>query len=661
MSLSGKQSPLSLNVIGALLQNSGLKTGNYINKYVGTSEPGGPYGYGTIIGETCLLDLMLGTIFAYTKIGSGIPQSTYDNLINIGSGTIPAMGNVKPSTYTGTYTSQDAMYGFLQMLALQAHEELYLSNDLYSDFAASFIACRNYVVTNNNIINSYVNSKSFMRGTYSNMNDLSTADITSVSIATLYWGQDLINLGRAIDLTKIATFGTPSDLLFTVQKNSGLTKALSIALLACDLTSSEILSILSNSVPATPSQQKKIYSAFKIILGNDLNDILIPMNCQTKGLESLADLLNPMKMFPNSYRTLTVPKYNSTPQPTNSRTAYLIYENSSVNSQLTEFGTKFRNILPEDIAIACGSFSVAIRQIKNISSMSFEKFAQVVANIETMKGLDVNNTDVPTNEQLINGALSKIATGTGPNGSFTLYDFFGTLVGNKYPLEEIQTLIYKLQTPALLTTYNNIRILLNGTGPYTSLQSLINDANLEIDSILNDNPTDGARLNFLWDKIGKLSIDERTRRNTVLQTVGTSSSTDIFSFVDSISIFATETTPEFSVDVLEKIADTNTVGGNSLIALMRETRNAYRVMLAGGTLDNNISNVVSTTYNNLGIPRVTGKAIPGSLASSPEMNLIPKQLNILEMDPAAVESSVYDPDEAIADIIRCNCDCWDDL
>lgn len=662
MSLSGKQSPLSLNVISAFLQNTGLKTGDNISTYAGTSEPGGPYGYGTLVGETALLNLMISTIMGNLKVGSGISPTTYNNLISIGSNSIPALGNAKPSTYTDPYTGTNTMFGFLQMLSLQAYEELNLINGSYEDFVTTFVACRNYVVTNNNIIDSLTNSEKFLQGTYSNMNDLASGDITSVSLATLYWGQDLINLGRAIDLSKIATFGTPSDLLLTVQRNNGLTKALSLALLACDLSSSEILGIISNSVPASPSQQKRIYSAFKLILGSDLSDILLPMNCQTAGLETLADLLNPAKLFPNSFGTLTVPKYNSTPQPTNSRTSYLIYQDGSVNSQLTDFGASLKNILPDNIAIACGSFSVAMRQIKNISSMNIEKFAQVVANIETMKDLNVNNTSVPTNQILAKSALSRIATGSGSNGRFTLYDFFGTLVGNRYPFEEVLSLMKKLQTTNLGAIYNNIRVLLSGTGPYINLQSLIDSANVELASIMANNSVDAARLNKLWRDIGTISSGERARRNTVLANVESSGPMDIYSFVDSISIFAVETEPEFSVDVLEKISDTNTVGGNSLIALMRETRNAYRVMLAGGTLDNNIGNSrVTPAVNALGIPRVTGKAPPGSLAGSSAINLIPQSLDILNLDPNAVSSSVYNPNEAIDDIIRCNCDCWDDL
>jgi hypothetical protein len=69
-------------------------------------------------------------------------------------------------------------------------------------------------------------------------------------------------------------------------------------------------------------------------VGDSLNEVLVPLNCKVRGLESLADLLNPQKLFPNSYQTLTVPVYNTTQSVTNSKTYYLIYSGGGLNSNL---------------------------------------------------------------------------------------------------------------------------------------------------------------------------------------------------------------------------------------------------------------------------------------------------------------------------------------
>jgi hypothetical protein len=116
------------------------------------------------------------------------------------------------------------------------------------------------------------------------------------------------------------------------------------------------------------------------------------------------------------------------------------------------------------------------------------------------------------------------------------------------------------------------------------------------------------------------------------------------------------------VQVLEAIANTSTIGGQALIALLREIRNAQRLGLAGLELDNNISNQLPVTSGNgLGIPKVTGAAqTPGSFAGSSETNLIPQNLDIFNIS-TAIKPSTVAPPTALQDVIDCYCDCWDNL
>ena len=748
MSLAGKQTPLSLNVLSSLMQSAGLTIGAYSSGYAGIYTPAS-YTYGSIVKDTYLLYCFLSVFNAQGKVSSG----TYNNIIDMGSGSIRALGDSIPGTFTNTIASADSKYGFVAQLAKQAYDELHPNAGTYSDFVNSYMVCHNYATSNNNVIGSMVNSADFLKGVYSNMDDLTTGDITGVTLSTLYWGQDLIKLGRALDLRKIATFGNPADLLLTLQANNAFTKAVSLALLAAGLTSPEILSLLTATITATSDQQKKIYTAFKIVMGTDLEGVLIPLNCQTKGLMTLADLLDPMKLFPNSYQTLTVPKYNAETLPTNSKTYYLLYEGSGVNGQLQTYGTRLQNVLPNDLAIACDAFSTTMQQIKNVGSMSVQKLAQVVTNLEPMKDLDLNNTDVPTNQTLVAPALAQIANGSGTSGTYTMYDFFGALVGNAYKLSDIKDYILKLQTTTLNDIYKNLylavtweratatiqytydsistlytttgvtitdpgggygrggaaaptvtvngatvtatigtdssdtanygRVTLLNFTPGTSstvptisidyppggssfsnsiVQGYIDNANTEIAAIMTANPTDAAYLNSLWNDFGAQLQKEIDLRSSVISSDAVGTLADIYAFVDSMNQYATETQPEMSVDVLEKISDTTTVGGRSIIGLMREIRNAQRVMLAGGVLDNDINNTLSITFvNRLGIPKVTGSAIPGSLAGSPETNLIPENLDIFTYSPTTVKPSIYTPNEAIDNVIRCNCDCWDNL
>jgi len=263
------------------------------------------------------------------------------------TGGIPGLGNSKPPTFTYTgdpnwggasYTGQVASWGYLRLYPWQAWNEFNYNNMLatngyYTDFLGSFMASAAFIGYSNQAITSLHNSIHFLEGTFSNQNDLISSDISGVTLAAPAFGQDLIALGKAIDLSKIQSFGLPSNLLATLKKNNALTPSLTLALIGAGLNPEEITTVV-NNVNVTSLQQQQTYAAFLIITGVDLQSICISLNCSTKGLETLADLLDVKKLFPNSYQSLTVPIYNASPGPTNSKTYYPIYVGTGVNPAL---------------------------------------------------------------------------------------------------------------------------------------------------------------------------------------------------------------------------------------------------------------------------------------------------------------------------------------
>jgi len=234
-------------------------------------------------------------------------------------------------------------WGFLHCFSLQAFNEFNFNNpdpatDHYADFIGSFQSADGFINSTNRSINAVNNSKDFLEGTFSNMNDLITGDVTGVSLATQAFGSDLINLGSVINLSKLDTFGLPSVLLQTLFRFNAITEELNLALLSNGLELTDIIGITNETTIPTPLQESQIYSSFLLVQGANLEQVLIPLNCKTKNLDSLADLLNVKKMFPNSYTTLTVPVYNTEPGPTNSKTYYPIYKNQDVNPAITSAG-----------------------------------------------------------------------------------------------------------------------------------------------------------------------------------------------------------------------------------------------------------------------------------------------------------------------------------
>ena len=131
-------------------------------------------------------------------------------------------------------------------------------------------------------------------------------------------------------------------------------------------------------------------------------------------------------------------------------------ENIVIQQFPVGFGSYLDGILPPDFATAAGAFAVSMQQIRNISSIPIEKFAQVVTSIETIAGLSINGSSVPVDNTLVSGSLPLIALGSGPYGTYTMSDFFGCMTGLPYIGIDIVGLINALETPALYNIYKQL-------------------------------------------------------------------------------------------------------------------------------------------------------------------------------------------------------------
>jgi hypothetical protein len=724
MANSGKQSPLGVNVLGSLMANRGFRINPVAAAIMGSSKTNASYTPGSAVTDTVLNFLTQAIHLGYAAYNSGyLSSTTYNNLISIGSNTIPALGNSKPATYdvtdpAGIWTTSAVAYGVQQGIAgalpgpatsgygttsdtgqgqeatwypynttnpnhsitqwgwirchaLQAWNEfnwnatdVSATTPAYKEFCNSFITAFSTVNAANQSINAVNNADNFLTGAYSNMNDLISADIAGVSLSTVDFGTDLENLGKAIDLKQIETFGLPSNLLRTLSKNLAITSDLSLALLAAGLTSSEIANITGGVTPNLSKQkEQQIYGAFLIIQGENLAHILAPLQCKTSGFNSLADLLNLRKLFPISYASLTVPIYNATPGPTNSKTYYLIYQDGGVNLALdapaiksyvgtiipkgrppifektvspanfvqlpTGFGSYLDGIIPYDQSIAAGAFSYTMRQIRNIQVVDTEKFAKVAKGIENTEGLGlIAGTNKPTDQDAVDYAIEQQALGTGPYGTLTMSDFFGSMSGLPYPWKKIVQRIKECQTTNLATIYSNLYTTINSYTPpgdlNTPVQAYIDQANAEIAAILTSMPMQARYLNTYWDILGtQLKIEQRTRysyippvpvpKDLFLSSYLSAATT----FVDSIPQMSQDTRPHMAAQTLEAVADLSDLGGQSIVGQMRQERNQIRLQKIGIELDNNIPDYLPNTVERALLANGT---VPGARAGITNAN-----------------------------------------
>jgi hypothetical protein len=745
MSYNGKFTPLQLNALSGLLNSVGLCINPLVRSLQGTYDPtvSPRYVQGTVTSTTVLHDLT-----AALPLVKGIVQyTTFRGLINIGTGTIPALGNRRPETFARTYPGEHdpyppqepanlkypqypspyvsphspiaAMDNYAWLTGWTKDEYTYatlFNPSAYSDadeyFKYGYIACHareayyefwnlkdeakpnHYIrlcrsisqhkgwrdVTNQTIA-SFKNTKGFLDNAYSNINDLTTADIAGLSLSFRLFGNDLIALGNTVNLADIEFFGQADKFLLQLQSVNAVTNALKLAMLSQGLSTDEINAILNAKIPATFTQMKKIYDAMLLIQGPDLDEIKVITNCQTRNLTSLADLLNIQKMFPNSYRSLTVPRYSL---DTIAVKIYdFLYVDGGVNSRIQNHSEYLGNTVPPEIAIPAAAFSYAMQQVKYIKQMNFQKFAQAVAQLEvTNKELPLvnNNEGVPGSRVAADEALYLTALGSGNSGTYTMVDFMGNISGDQYnPIYlGIIPLIRSLQTQLLFYIYHCIYAMAqsivtyglnltrttrndppfpdppyppqsgtsiimadtsgvacgqfaygSGIGSGTIIMSVSGstvvfnqsvgplpsstpiefrneegliqktaEANDEIARIATYGGATMDRLNYLWDVLGRmLSLQQRAipfSAPTPQQISQGTNRVDLYEFVRQLEIWANDTQYKEIARSIENISDLTTLAGQSIVALMREARNATRVGTAGGVFDNDVNDSIKT-------------------------------------------------------------------
>jgi hypothetical protein len=139
-------------------------------------------------------------------------------------------------------------------------------------------------------------------------------------------------LGFAIDLANLDNLGSPAALLTQIVRYGGLNETLSGLLTAQQIPFDTIVDLTDDpSFTVSDNINRRIYLALSAITTTtapqSLSEILTSLSVTTPNIVSLADLLNPVKMFPNSFQALSVPTVKGS-------TAIYINSAGAVNSSL---------------------------------------------------------------------------------------------------------------------------------------------------------------------------------------------------------------------------------------------------------------------------------------------------------------------------------------
>lgn len=574
-------------------------------------------------------------------------QSTLDLLLAIGNTDCPALGNSVPAAVTNLVYTTVAPYGFSGLIEQTGNA--YLGNGDVSKFCTGFMAVQGYRNTVNQYINSAVNAQTYLGPTFVNMDALVTNNISEINPAFDNFATDLYQQGLLWNPANMVYYGTPAGLLQQLaevgQFRVEFFGSLQTSLIAQGLTSTDIQQLISGQEQLTSTQfntlQQLAYLAMKEVNGDTLDQVLDILNITLPNISTMADLLNPIKIFPLSYSTLQVPA-GATWQPIfNPDTSVNLALAPVLNAVLpTASGCdELAKVIPPDQAVANKAIQLSLQQITGLPLTTVPALAQTIRGLadriwspsisylandvvawgpgvpvnyqaqqNVPTGIDISNTaywlptdlgglstmaDLPLIQAQTTPIASSVATyfnnnqgtGTGPNGTITVCDVIGLAIDNPDFAAQLNiavTNINSLQTVGALTALNTA---------YTSIVSAINDAavltqitnaNAAIAAIVA-NPTYAtqvAALNDAWSAMADILSQEKTyqtRASIDYFNILSDSQTTVMSFVQQLPQYGLETEACGACYFLEQVADTTTLGGQAIVGTMREGQNNQRL------------------------------------------------------------------------------------
>lgn len=298
-------SPLQLQAGAALLQNQGIRVNPEVEEQI----------------DLYLANPTIAPLKDTIVVGSAnvLANTTIATLQTLASNSCPALADSIPQAFVNPYpptTSVNTVFsvtsptatdsGLTGMVTLVTNS--YLGNGDVGKFAQLLSAAHGYCVTTNVFINSAVNAENgYLGNTFTDMDNLVTGDLTQVNLDTQNFGNDLAKLGECINLADLDNFGSPLSLLQRIIKLGGITTPIIVALANTGINENIILELGNPELVVSDVVQKQMYNAMTTVVGDELTQILAILNVTTPNITCLADLINPVKLFPNSYATLTTP------------------------------------------------------------------------------------------------------------------------------------------------------------------------------------------------------------------------------------------------------------------------------------------------------------------------------------------------------------------
>lgn len=320
MAIQGILSPLMMISGAGILQNTGLGPASSLAS--------------TLSAYNSLTSVSQFNSVVASATGA-LSTGVLNSLKTLAAGTFPALTNSIPTASASSLSTvaPGGVYpgGFSGLVSATA-SGLMGSGDL-SKFAQIWQAVTGYNAQANQFITSNINTQLLaptFGSTTGGMENLITGAFNNTTQAFQIFGQDLANIGSLIDMNNLTNLGDPFALVRQVINVGGIVPAVDAALRQIGLSTADVANIAGGyPVNLADTTKKQLYDLMTKITGDDLTQIKSLLRVSTDKIDTMADLLNPAKILPNSYQTLTMP----TPQglrgiytsPTSVNTALEIY------------------------------------------------------------------------------------------------------------------------------------------------------------------------------------------------------------------------------------------------------------------------------------------------------------------------------------------------
>jgi len=481
------------------------------------------------------------------------------------------------------------------------------------------------VTINNSLIESNAAINTTLASTFTTMDDLTTGGFSQVSTDLESFGNDLANIGTALNLQYLDRLGQPSLVVASLKKAGQGYTGFREQMIAAGLTNSVIDSIsLQGSGPGL-LVESQIYQAMKAVIDSvQLNEILSIIGC-TVSLTSLDQILDLKILLPTSYPSLQA--------PTDNGDLYTIYNGSGLNGVFNNLGQGLgtTSTTPE-LAASAKALAKGLRLVKNINGKTTGAIASTIAAIETSSDLaDISGLTQPMPDDA-SSLIGNIALGSGANSSYVIADAIGSVAGYDFdPLLPLTvanittvqdsglattlytstTGVFPLLTDVINGVYGSNPDIYGGLGntlpawitsssgnSYGTIDAaciaLAPDAQTTINSITSSlESTYGnavATANSYWTTLGNRISLEKSVLNSVgvdLANLSGESTSLAISWADGVGTYAIDTQPGGASEFITKIANTADISGQTVVASLREQRTMNALQNLGTPPDSN--------------------------------------------------------------------------